>query len=80
VADVLAEYKEKQQKSYSVEQRSRLHLKPFFTKRSSGDITTDKIRRYTKQRRRESQETSNPWVPNQAGWCLRNLLLFYCSR
>ena len=51
VADVMAEYAEKQQKSYdSVEQRWRLHLKPFFTKRKASDITTDKVRRYTKQR------------------------------
>jgi len=51
VADVMAEYAEKQQKSYdSVEQRWRLHLKPFFTKRRASDITTDTIRRYSKQR------------------------------
>ena len=51
IADVLAEYKEKQRKSdSSVEQRWRLHLKPFFTKRRASDITTDMVRRYTKQR------------------------------
>jgi integrase len=52
VADVMAEYSEKQQKSYSsLEQRWRLHLKPYFTKRRAGDITTDLIRRYTQKRR-----------------------------
>lgn len=52
VADVMAEYDEKQQKSYdSLEQRWRLHLKPFFTKRRATDITTDLIRRYSKKRR-----------------------------
>lgn len=54
VADVMVEYDEKQQKSYSsLEQRWRLHLKPFFTKRRASDITTDLIRRYTQQRRAE---------------------------
>jgi integrase len=47
VTDLLSEYREKQQDSIkSVEQRWRLHLKPFFTKRRAADVTTDMIRRY----------------------------------
>jgi integrase len=57
VEDLMAEYREKQQKSIkSVEQRWRLHLSPFFTKRRAGDITTDMIRRYIKQRTEQSAE------------------------
>lgn len=51
VSDVLADYKEKARKSYdTVEQRWRVNLKPFFGKRKAGDITTDMVRRYSKQR------------------------------
>jgi integrase len=51
VNDLLSEYREKQQDSInSVEQRWRLHLKPFFTKRRAGDVTTDMIRRYIAER------------------------------
>lgn len=54
VSDLMAEYREKQQKSLaSVEQRWRLHLSPFFTKRRASDITTDMVRRYIAQRQAE---------------------------
>jgi integrase len=57
VEDLMAEYREKQQKSIkSVEQRWRLHLSPFFTKRRASDVTTDMVRRYIKQRREQSAE------------------------
>jgi len=59
IEDLFAEYREKQQKSIdSAEQRWRLHLKPFFTKRKACDITTDMIRRYTQQRTDQSAEPS----------------------
>ena len=51
VADVLAEYKEKHRKATTrLSSSGACHLKPFFTKRKAGDITTDRIRRSTKQR------------------------------
>jgi integrase len=57
VEDLMAEYREKQQKSIkSVEQRWRLHLAPFFTKRRASDVTTDMVRRYIKQRTEQSAE------------------------
>src|SRR6185437_10999036 len=37
----------------SVEQRWRLHLSPFFTKRRASDVTTDMVRRYIAQRQAE---------------------------
>jgi integrase len=59
VADLQAEYREKQQKSSdSVEQRWRLHLMPFFTKRRACDVTTEMIRRYTRQRSEQSAQPS----------------------
>jgi integrase len=60
VNDLLSEYREKQQKSIiSVEQRWRLHLKPFFTKRKAADVTTDMIRRYTAGRIEQSAEPAS---------------------
>jgi integrase len=57
VNDLLSEYREKQQESIdSVEQRWRLHLKPFFTKRKAADVTTDMIRRYIAGRVKELAE------------------------
>ena len=54
VSDLMAEYREKQQKSLdSVEQRWRLHLQPFFGKRRASDIGTDMVRRYIAQRQVE---------------------------
>lgn len=59
VADLMAEYREKQQKSIkSVEQRWRLHLHPFFSKRRAADVTTDMVRRYIKQRTDQSATPS----------------------
>jgi integrase len=50
IADVMSEYKEKQQDVNSIEPRWRLHLRPFFTRRKASDVSTETIRRYIKQR------------------------------
>lgn len=59
IEDVKSDYKEKRRKSLdSVEQRWRLHLKPFFTKRKAADVTSDMIRRYIALRTDQSAEPS----------------------
>jgi len=51
VADLLAEYREKQQKSIGhVKRRWKLHLCPFFTRRRASDVSTEMIRRYIAKR------------------------------
>ncbi len=51
ISDLFARYREEQQKSIdTAEQRWRLHLKPFFTRRKAGDLSTDMVRRYIAQR------------------------------
>ena len=54
VEDLFSKYREKQQQLDTVEQRWRLHLKPFFTRRRATDVTTDMVRRYIASRVAES--------------------------
>src|SRR5580704_4047931 len=54
VEDLFSKYREKQQQLDTVEQRWRLHLKPFFTRRKATDVTTDMVRRYIASRVVES--------------------------
>jgi integrase len=49
--DLMHEYREKKRKTLSsLEQRWRIHLKPWFTKRRACDVTTVTIRTYIKKR------------------------------